>query len=400
MLIKLAWRNLWRNKRRTLITCASIFFAVVVSTSLYSVKRGTWNHFMDSFVNSYIGYGQIHGKDYWAQPNINNLIFEDSIYQKLGTDKNLVPRLEGVALAINKDYTEGAFLVGINPQKENELTNVAMRVKEGSYLESNSEQNILVAEGLATYMDISLGDTLVLLSQGYHGANSIGKYPVKGIVSFGLPILNEQTILMPLEKTQWFFDADNLLTSVVLNLKQEEAIDEIMAKTKMVFDSSTIEVLSWQEMIPDLLLAQELDYVGFSIILGILYLLVAFSILGTIIMTTNERQKEFSLLMALGMQRFRQGLMVYIEIALLAIIGTTFGLLVMTPIVYYVHANPIQLWGSLAHQYKKFGMEAILVASNEWQVFVYQALIVLVITLILALYPLYHIWRSKPIVNK
>ncbi len=121
---KLAWRNIWRNKRRTLITTASIFFGVLLSAFMTSMQEGSYSQYITSIVNSYSGYLQIHKKGYWDDKIINNsFVFDKNIESKIKNVKEITiytQRFETYSLASSEEITKGVMVIGINPEKENE----------------------------------------------------------------------------------------------------------------------------------------------------------------------------------------------------------------------------------------------------------------------------------------
>ncbi|MCP4440147.1 MAG: ABC transporter permease [Aureispira sp.] len=400
MLWKLAWRNIWRNKRRTIITAASILFAVLAAVSMNSIQRGVWDNMINSVVNSYFGFAQIHTKGYWDDRSIDKAFAFDANLQSLPEDsktlKTLVPRIESFALASSETMTKGALVIGVDPTLEDELTNLTSRIQEGEYLHED-DNAVLIAKGLAKDLKLGIGDTIVFVSQGYHGINAAGKYPVKGILNFPSPELNRQMVYMPLKQAQWLYGAEGLVTSLALNIKDKNSVAPTLKAIESKVDTAIYELMDWQAMMPDLVQAKDMDTAGNQIMLAVLYLIIAFGILGTILMMTKEREYEFGVLVSIGMQRWRLAIMVWGEIVLLGIMGAIAGILASLPIVLYIHYNPIELSGEMAAAYDKFGIEPFILASLDLDIFYSQAILVVIITSVLALYPLLSIRRLKTV---
>src|SRR5690606_12061264 len=345
MLIKLAWRNIWRNKRRTLITITSILFAVLLSSFMQSIQKGAWDRMVDNVVNFYFGYIQIHSKGYWEEQSIDKAFpMESDIFSlisEMPEIKTLVPRLESFALAAHGDNTIGALVAGTDPIAEDVMSNLSTRLIAGSYFEKE-EDAVIIAEGVAENLEIKTGDTLVLISQGYHGVNAAGKYPVKGILKFGSPELNKQMIYLPLKTAQQFYGAPGLLTSVAVAVTDKNEVKQVLSILQSRLDTmSTYEVMDWQTLMPELVQAREVDSAGNVIILMILYIIIGFCIFGTILMMTKERTYEFGVLVAIGMKRFQMGLMVWLEIIFLGLTGAGAGILASIPLVGYFNVNPV-----------------------------------------------------------
>ena len=140
VLLKMAWRNLWRNRRRTLITVASIFFGVLLSTFMTSMQEGTYSKMIDNVVRFYTGYIQVHHPGYWENKTIDYTFAPgDSLKQVLASDPQItsfVPRLESFTLMSYGNSTKGAALIGIDPEKEDKMTKLSNWIEEGAYLKT------------------------------------------------------------------------------------------------------------------------------------------------------------------------------------------------------------------------------------------------------------------------
>ena len=398
MYLKLAWRNIWRNKRRTWITLAAIGFAVFFSCTMKSSQLGSYARMIDNVTRFYTGYIQVHAKGYWEEKTLDETFEAPETLQpdisKLQYVEEVAPRLESFALASYLQKTKGALVLGIDPTREDHLTNLAKKLISGAYLEAD-DKSVLMSEGLAKYLKMSVGDTLVMISQGYRGINSAAKYPVKGIVKFPAPDLNGQLIYLPLKEAQWFYGAENRLTSLALVIEHADLTDHVIGDISNMINMDEFEVMGWREMLPELIQQIEVDYIGGQIMAFILYVVIAFGIFGTFLMMANERKYEFGILMAIGMKRFKLQAVVFIETIIIAVSGTILGIMLGLPIIVYYYFNPIRFTGEYAEMFEKFGMEPIMPFSMAPEVFTSQAITVLIITSLLALYPLWAILKLK-----
>ncbi|MBV6655421.1 MAG: ABC transporter permease, partial [Mameliella sp.] len=295
MLFTLAWRNIWRNRRRTFITAASILFAVLFASFMDSLQRGAWDNMISNVVNYYFGYVQAHQNGYWEEQSIDKafpLVDSLSKIEAIQEVEAVLPRLESFALAAAGETTAGVLVAGIRPEVEHKMTDLKNRLVEGEYL-GNEDEAVLVASGVAEKLGLALGDTLVLISQGYHGVNAAGKYPIKGMVSFGSPELNKQMVYLPLPAAQYFYGASGLVTSLTLQLGGQKDIPTVTSALYNQLDTNAYEVMDWEALLPDLVQARELDTAGNVVVYFILYMIIAFGIFGTILMMSKEREYEF-----------------------------------------------------------------------------------------------------------
>lgn len=395
--IKIAWRNLWRNKRRTLITVASIFFGVLLSAYMTSMQEGSYEKMVDMVVKYYSGYMQVHHENYWESKSINDT-FEDtpelrrSILDHPEVDF-VIPRLESFALASSEELTKGVLVMGIEPESENRLTSLKGNVNQGSYLQAN-DQGLLVGEGLANYLHLGVNDTLVMISQGYHGISAAGKYPIRGIIKHASPQLNKMIVYMTLPNSQDFFSTGNRLTSLVVNITDTNLLNRSLKQLRADL-KPPYSIMSWQEMSPEMVQQIESDRAGGIIMKAVLYIVIGFGILGTIMMMIAERRREFGVMIAIGMQRIKLGAILFYETLFIGMIGALSGLLVSIPILAIQAQNPIPLTGQAAQLMDDYGFEPYMFFSLTPSVFWHQALTVFIITMVIAIYPIISANRMK-----
>ncbi len=206
----MAWRNLWRNRRRTLITVASIFFGVLFATLMSSMQEGSYSNMINNVVKFYSGYIQIHDKNYWENKTLyNSFVATDTLYNKIKSVPEITfvtPRLESFALVSVGDLTQPAMIVGVDPENENRVTNLSKWISEGRFLHEK-DNGILLAEGLAQNLNVGVNDTLALLSQGYYGNTVADKFVIRGLLHFPSPELNKQFAYLEINRAQEFFSA-------------------------------------------------------------------------------------------------------------------------------------------------------------------------------------------------
>lgn len=393
----LAWRNIWRNKRRTLITIASIFFGVLLSAFMSSMQEGSYAQYITSIVNSYSGYLQIHKNGYWDDKVINNSFeFNDTIKWDIEKVKEITfysPRFENYALASTEDITKGVMVMGIDPEKENKITNISGKLKEGQYLK-NGDSGVVLGSALAKFLKLKVNDTIVILGQGYHGSSAAGKYSVKGIVKHPAPELDRILVFMDIKNCQELFSVPGMLTSVVIMVNDNDDVAPVKSELKRLLGSKE-EVMDWEEMNSLLLKQIESDRSSGLIMKGVLYMIIAFGILGTVMMMMAERKKEFGVLIAIGMRKFKLIITLMLETVYIGMVGVIAGIVASIPIVYYFLYNPIPLTGQAGEMMLQMGFEPAMFFSMTPSIFYNQALTIFVFTLLIGLYPVFYIRRLK-----
>jgi ABC-type lipoprotein release transport system permease subunit len=387
--LKIAWRNLWRNKRRTFLTIASVLFAIFLALLMRSMQLGSYDYMIESSVKSSTGYIQVHKNGYWEDKTIDNT-FETSteLEARILNHPNVtraIPRLEAFALVSSGKQTKGVAVIGTVPEEEDFASGLHSHLVKGDVLTGNDE-GVLVPEGLADYLKVDIGDTIVLLGQGYHGVTASGLFPVRGIVRFTQPEQNNQMLYLALPTAQWLYASTDRVTSLSLMLKDPDKL-EITREELRSIDPENLEYMTWKEMLKELLIGIESDNISGQFMLGILYLVVGFGILGTVLMMTIERRKEFGIMVAVGMRRYKLAIILFLETIMISLIGVISGAALALPVIVYFYYNPIPLTGEAAQAVLEYNMEPIMPFLLEPGFFINQSLVVLVIALITYIYP-------------
>lgn len=401
MIAKLAWRNIWRNKRRTAITLMSVFFAVILSTLMMSMKEGMYARMMESMVGAYGGYVQVLTENYLPDRSLDDaLALTDSIDKAITSTHHVsgyVPRIESFALAASDETTKGAMVVGIDPERETAYTDMASRVSEGEYLTAN-DKAVMLGSGLAKYLGLGVGDTIVLIGMGYQGSTATGKYSVKGLVKFGSPELSKQLVILPLQEAQWFFGAEGMCTNIVVLMDNPDNAKHIATDLSKTLPSGHV-ANDWETLSPDLKNMIETDRVEGYVFMFILYLVISFGIFGTMLMMLAERMHEFGVLVAVGMKRWRLAAVFWLEVVMLSLLGAALGMVGALPVVGWFYYFPITFGEGeeFAKMFEEYGMEPVMQASVDFGVFATQAAVVALITSVIALYPMMRLLRLKAI---
>ncbi|MBS1904577.1 MAG: ABC transporter permease [Bacteroidetes bacterium] len=401
MIGRLVWRNIWRNKRRAFITMASVLFAVLLAIVMRSLQQGAFEQLIRNVVSFHSGWIQVHRAGYWDEQTIDHSFALDSnVTRAIRQDarvKVVLPRLESFVLATGTGDTKGCLCVGTDPTGEDQLTGLRSRVVEGRYF-TVDDRGALVAAGLAKKLSLHVGDTVVMLSQGYQGVQAAAKYPVIGIVSFASPPLNASTLFLPLPAMQDFLGADGRVTALALSLSDERELYEIDSSLQHTLGSS-YEVMTWETLMPEIKTHMEADGMFYWIMIGILYCVIAFGIFGTALMMMNERTYELGMLVAVGMKRRAIAMMLFGETLATSLLGALAGAIVSLPVVWFMHDHPIRFTGRIAEVYAQFGFEPVMPTTVELRIFTEQASIVFVVSILIGLYPLFKARRIDPVLS-
>lgn len=397
MLLKLAWRNIFRNKRRSLITVSSIIFAVLFAVFMRSLQYGAYGNMLKNIVSSYMGYVQIHSKGFWEEKTLDNSFSLGEINQLKNQEgiSYLSPRIEGFALISLSETSKPVAILGLDPALEKEHIKLDQKVIEGDYF-SDNKNGLLIGKGVKEIMKLSIGDTLVFLGQGYQGSIASGAYPIVGVIDLKTPELNKRTVIMTLNQAQELFALPDMVTTAVVGINHDDWQDT-QEKTAAAIDTNRLEVMNWQEMLPELKQLITVDQAGGTFVLMILYSIITFSLFGTVLMLTEERSFEYGVLIAIGMEKNKVIQVAILETILMATAGVIVGLIVAFPFVLYFNINPINLSGQMQEVVERFGFEALIPTSLDPSIAMTHAGIIFVIVLVVNIYTIVKIKSLNPI---
>lgn len=459
---RIAWRNLWRNKRRTLITVGSVFFALFFALILRSLQLGSYDHMFKNVIESYTGYIQVQNEEFKDNSVVDNAFeFTPEIQKTLMANKNIsdiIPRFESFALASSGALTKGVLVLGIDPEKEALLSNIKERlvcykltasvidtlkrknfsqefisglelfrgegysseiilqsdlgisdrdatsvmpvIKKTAYFAngyiSAGKQEALVGDKLAKFLKVDIGDTLILLGQGFHGTTAAGKFVIAGIVRMPTSDIDNKIVYLPVDVCREFYNASDMMTSVVLSVKDNS--DKAIKSTIRTLGQKIplpLRLIGWREMNELLISQMDADDKSGRILIGVLYLIITFGIFGTVLMMTIERKREFGVLVAIGMQKSKLAAVISVEMFYIGLLGIISGIAAALPVIIYGQYHPMRLSGEYVKIYESYGMEPIMPFMPVDNYFIWQSGIVSLIVVVSIFYPLRKIYKMK-----
>jgi ABC-type lipoprotein release transport system permease subunit len=462
---KMAWRNLWRNKRRTLITAASVFFAVFFALLMRSLQLGSYDRMFRNVIESYSGYLQVQQKDYFDEPVLDNSFQADQeIFGMIESDPNvkaIVPRLESFALAAAGSRTQGVMVMGIDPEGEDEVSGIRNRLvrfklteeairnlkneslsdrtrkltdvfKNESYtgpgrlmldlgisendsssvfpllrkyasvtnnfLNPEDSGSVVIGNGLSEYLKINIGDTLVLIGQGYHGVSAAGKYTIKGIVKLPSPDFDNLVVYLPVDAARKLFGADGISTSAVIMLNNtDEKNLQLTAERLQKIIKDPLTIRTWRELNALMVNQMDADNKSGMIMIGILYLVIAFGVFGTVLMMLAERRREFGMLVSIGMQKRKLAKVIAFEMLLIGFLGVVTGIISSLPVVIYGNIYPLRFRGEMARMWEDYGFEPVMPTLLPDSYYFWQTVVVLIILAIAIGFSIRKIFRINVI---
>ena len=394
---KLAWRNLWRNRRRTIIAISSIVFSVLLASWMRSMQEGSYDSMIENSVKFFSGYIQVQDTAYWEEKTLDNSFeAKPELIQEIQKVKDVTlvsNRVESFALAANHLKSKPAMVMGIEPEAENQITGISKKIKDGVFLK-NGDKGAVLGKGLAEYLNLKVGDTLVMISQGYHGLSASGLFEIKGIMSHPIAEFDKRMVYLDIETAREFYSASGLSTSLVVMTDNHNRVNHIKHQIEKITGRNN-RVMTWNEMQPEIEQLIESDRGSGLIMLGILYMVIAFGMFSVVLMMVKERSREFAVVNAVGMQKNKLSVVVFFETIFIGLIGCSIGLIISYIFCLYFFYNPIPLSGTMATATEQYGMEPYMFFSMKSSLFYSQMILVFFISVFISIFPIYNIYRLK-----
>lgn len=345
----LARRNLWRQKRRTLITAFSIAFGVLLAVTFTGVGDHYYTRMVDAGANMGMGHISITAPDYNRSPSLKKRLSNAPALRDLIISHPNVAdatiRINGQAMFASASKSIGGMFVAIDPRQENATNNLFIRsLIDGDVFADADSKGIVVGEKIASNLNLGIGKKVVYTTTDASGEIVSAIERVTGIFKTGVAEVDGAMVLLPIRRVQNVLGySDDQATLIAVNIKDQRRV----AKTKDLFaamkDFKQTEVMTWQQSQPDLAgmiaIDKSTNYIS-QVLIG---LLVAAGILNTMLMSVLERKHEFGVMMAVGMSPKTLFLLVMVESFWLAVLGLIIGVIISAPWYYYMSTTGIDL---------------------------------------------------------
>jgi len=345
--IRMAWRNIFRQKRRTILTVLSMFGGFALSAISIGWADGTYNRIIEMFTRNRLGHIQIHAQGYLDKPSLYKKIDDyEAIGEKLESLNGVeswTPRLYAAGLVSVGEKSSGARIVGIDPRREGAAINFEKKVIEGKAFSQEPSGEAILGKDLATSLEAEIADELVIVSQAADGSIANDLYIVTGIIESGNAVDDRTSLFLHLEDAQKLFVLEGSIHEIVVIANKLDQVSQLTDKIQATLSDDDLEVLPWQEFARSFYTAMQADKQGAWIMLFIVILIVAIGVLNTVLMTVLERTREYGVLRAMGTRPYQVFRLVICEVTIMAIIGIIIGFGLSLPINYILSQHGIAM---------------------------------------------------------
>lgn len=343
MLLKIAFRNLFRQKRRTILTLLTMIVGFVLSSIAISVSDGGYGNLIQLFTKTQTGHIQIHNSEYRDKPSlyktVNNIDEIANILKKTKGIKSFSGRVLSAGLTFYDKKTYGVKLIGINTDFEKETTGLNNRVTKGEYLKETEDNDILISYKLAENLNANINDMIALVSQGADGSTSNDLFKIKGIFGNEKDNMDTNNIYMNTKTLQNFLALENKVHQMIIILDNYLDSTEISAKInkkiqKLPNNKSKAE--PWEVINETFYNTMTADKQGDTLIRFIIIIVVIIGVLNTVLMSLLERKREFGILLAIGTKPKQIFSIIMLEVFFLSLIAISIGSILSSFSVLYL----------------------------------------------------------------
>jgi ABC-type lipoprotein release transport system permease subunit len=331
VVLRLAWRNLWRRPGRTVLTASGGALGLGFLLTMLGLGDGSHLQMIDAAVRTGSGHVLLQAREYQRRSGIELMVpaavaADVQAWARARSEVQAVlPRAFASGLLSSADGATGVRLAGVAPAAEAPVSRFAMRVSEGRFLRAGDGAAVVIGHGVARVLKVRPGTRVVAMAQGAGSAEvRSALLHVVGVVRTGLEDVDETLTLMPLPALQGFFGLDGSVHQVALVLHDQARTDAVARAAREAWPG--LETLTWAEADPQLEAAIRIDDGGHYLFNGIFFVIIAFMVLNTLLMSILERRREFALLAALGLSRGRRLGLVLVEGGLIALLAVGGGL--------------------------------------------------------------------------
>jgi ABC-type lipoprotein release transport system permease subunit len=401
----IAWRNLWRNRRRTALTAGGIGFAVMLLAFAIAQQIGSYAIMIDNATSLLAGHLQIQRAGYRDDPRIEATFARSSelraaIEALPGVDA-ATERVEAYMLASVGERSFAAELVGVDPRREGALSTLPELVSAGAFLGAGGsgvapdDVELYAGEALAKNLGVEVGGEVVLLGTDSTGGVAALVTRLVGTFATGQPDVDRALMLAPIDAVRAAFGLGDEAHAIAVRGEDVADTDVLVREIGMRVPGESV-VLPWSTLVPELAQTIDLDRVSSRIFYGLLVLLVTFSVVNSFVMLVFERTREFGVLLAIGMRPWRIIGMLQLEALWLALLGAAIGVAIAVPIVAWVAAVGLPL-GDAGEMLSRFHMPDRVYTALDVRAFLEPSLVMLAATAVAALLPSLRVRRLVPV---
>ena len=401
LVFRLAWRNLWRQPRRTWLTTGAMVFSNTLLVFMISLQFGMYGLMIDNTLQAFTGHVQIQAPGYIDDQKMRQTVpgiapLAEQLRAEF-PEQHIAARANGFALISSEDRSYGVAVVGVQPDYERDVSTLPGLVSMGRYLDDNNAAEIIIGAALARNLRVDVGDELTLLGSGKDGSFAAAVVIIAGIFDSGLAEFDRSITEIPLGLFDDVFYMNGSGHHIVFNNGGIDGVAELKAGVEAALPADAdLVVHDWDALQPGLQQAIKADMSSAFFMYGILVILVAFSVLNTQLMSVLERTHEFGIVMSLGLTPGRLGRLVLLETAIMGLMGLVLGAILGGLLTLWLSYNGFAYPG-MDEMAAKFNLPARFYPQVSTISLLSGPVVVFLFTIIAALYPALRLHKLHPV---
>lgn len=402
IILRLAWRNVWRNTRRTVLTLLTIVVGCGMIILMNAIAKGGHDRMIEDAVSMGVGHIQVHEKGFWDNQTIDYAFIPPRTLLD-ALDRNpyveaYTARVQAAALLSSSSNTAGALIQGVDPVKERRVSNIHAKILPGGrFLVADDTAGAVLGEKLAKSLGVQPGGEVSFISQGFDGSIAAERLTVTGLFRTGNPDFDKGLMLIPLGFAGTAFSMMDYVHAVSVKLSKPGMMNGVISELKRVRTDTPLEIMGWDALMPVLVQFIAMDDVSAWIFDFILLMLVAFGILNTIQMSVFERTREFGIMLSIGTRPSQVVSMVIAESVMISAMGVVLGVILGYASSYYFFVNPID-YSSYAEELAVWSVSTtVFPADATWLNMTVTGGFTFLFAMIFSIFPARRASRLRPV---
>ncbi len=398
--ITIAWRNIWRNKLRSSIVIMAVTIGLFGGLAASGLMKGMVFDLLRNTIETQTSDIQIHNKNFIANNEVEFLIANtSSVIAQIVSNKSVkavCQRTKSFGMASTATTGVGVMIIGIQPEKEKQVTKIYTKIGpgDGSYFTSEKKNRVIISKKLAKKLNAKLKSKIILTFQDYDGNLTGASFKVEGIYKTQNTMFDNQNIFVRK------MDIDRLLNmpentsheiAILLNDYQQTPITVTAIKKQI----PNFLVQGWYDIDPYLKLTSSLTSYMLFIFMSIIMLALGFAIVNTMLMVILERTKELGMIMAIGMNRYKVFKMIMYETTMLAIVGGIVGIAISMLFTWYFGKVGIDI-SSVGQGFESLGYSSVMHPVLEFFDYIDVIVMVMITGIIASIFPTIRALKMKP----
>ena len=398
MIFQVAWRNIWRNKIRSLVVIAAVAIGLYAGVWSSAFMKGMLDQRINKVINTELSHIQVHNPEFRKNAEFSNYLPDAA---KLAGEIRHMEHVKGVSnrmiiqsMVSSAETAAGVMIMGVDPAQEQKVTNIHAKIIDGEYFGGASKNQVVIGKKLAEKLNVKVRSKIVITAQDLDNNIMSGAFRVAGIFYTNNNMYDESHIFVrygDIQKLTLFPDGAG--HEIAISLDDNEALAQV--QQKVAAQEGGLEVLNWKELSPEMSYMTESMDLYMYIFIIIILLALLFGIINTMLMVVMERTKEIGMLMAIGMRKGRIFRMIVLESIMLSLVGGILGILIGAGVSEIRSNHPIDL-SRWAAGYEALGYDSFVYLSLEPALLVNVAVMVIITGIVAALYPAYKALRNDP----